>query len=130
MPFILHFSGYLLVSAIALSVDFGLFLALTGLMATEAVSTGIFSYSAGLILHFLLSKRFVFSDRHNKHVARLFAEYALSGVAGIALTAATMKLAIDGLSVSPVAAKLIAVGVSFVVVYLLRKTIVFAEYAR
>ncbi|PLX35173.1 MAG: polysaccharide biosynthesis protein GtrA [Hyphomicrobiales bacterium] len=130
MPFILHFSGYLLVSAIALSVDFGLFLALTGLMATEAVSTGIFSYSAGLILHFLLSKRFVFSDRHNKHVARLFAEYALSGVAGIALTAATMKLAIEGLSVSPVAAKLIAVGVSFVVVYLLRKTIVFAEYAR
>ncbi len=130
MPFILHFSGYLLVSAIALSVDFGLFLALTGLMVTEAVSTGIFSYSAGLILHFLLSKRFVFSDRHNKHVARLFAEYALSGVAGIALTAATMKLAIEGLSVSPVAAKLIAVGVSFVVVYLLRKTIVFAEYAR
>lgn len=122
-------SGYILVSVIALSVDFGSYLLLIGPGAVGAVLAGVIGYSIGLLVHFLLSNRFVFNNMKNKHIARLFTEFALTGILGVALTAATIKFAIAVFGASAIIAKVSAVVISFVVVYLLRRRVVFSDYA-
>ena len=49
---------------------------------------GVIGYALGTVLHYLLSTRFVFDARATDKVqARLFGEFALSGLAGMGITA-------------------------------------------
>jgi len=77
-------SRYSAASALALVLDFTVYLVLTtGDM--KPVFAGVLGYGAGLALHFLLSSKFVFgATPANKAQTRLFGEFALSGLAGIA----------------------------------------------
>ena len=120
---------YGLVSVAALGCDFVVFLALTrsGFAPAHA---GIAGYSVGLVLHYILSTLFVFErPATGKPPARLFGEFVLSGGAGLVLTAAIISLMTDRLHAAPVLAKATAVIVSFVVVFFLRRTVVFAAPA-
>ncbi|MGU9978573.1 GtrA family protein [Phreatobacter sp. HK31-P] len=114
------------VSAVALAVDMALFLALTG-SDLGALSAAVAGYAVGLLVHFLLSSRFVFdAARTGKGRSRLFGEYALSGIAGILVTAATVAMLVEGAGLAPVPAKAVAVVLSFVAVFVIRRSIVFA----
>jgi putative flippase GtrA len=117
---------YGIVSVMALGADFALFLVLAqaGLRPSLAGAAG---YAFGLILHFLLSVRFVFdADRSAKSQPRLFGEFAVSGAVGMCITAGTIAVATDAFHLAPVIGKVLAVGVSFLVVFALRRAIVFA----
>ena len=122
-----QFSRYTATSALALALDFAVYLALTG-GGAKPVLAGVLGYGAGLALHFLLSSRFVFSAaaRH-KAQTRLFAEFALSGLAGLMTTAIVIALAADVAGMPALPAKALATGASFAFVYWLRCTIVFAN---
>ena len=89
-------SRYSVASALALALDFAVYLTLT----TSAVSppvAGVVGYALGTALHFLLSTRFVFDARAtDKLHARLLGEFALSGIAGIGITALVIALATRG----------------------------------
>ena len=120
-------SRYTLVSAVALGLDFAVFLALAHGAGLKASSAGAIGYSAGLLLHFALSSRFVFdTGSTRKSRVRLFCEFAASGLVGVAITAAVIALAVDVAGLLPVIGKAIAVAVSFASVFVLRRTIVFA----
>lgn len=122
-------SRYAVVSAAALLLDFALFLALLrlGMGPTPA---GVLGYAAGLALHYLLSTRYVFDAAGaGKHHARLFGEFALSGIAGLVITAAVIAAATGLAGLPPVMAKVLAAAMSFITVYLLRRKIVFAPIA-
>jgi putative flippase GtrA len=123
---IMQIGRYGLVSVAALGFDFAVFLALTKAGAVPAMA-GMAGYAVGLVLHFLLSTLFVF-DTHasRKTRARLFGEFAISGGAGLVLTAAVITVMTHRLHAAPVAAKITAVLISFVVVFLLRRSVVFA----
>jgi len=118
-------SRYSLVSALALALDFAVYLMLiAGDM--KPVPAGVIGYSAGLALHFLLSIRFVFDTAGcNKALTRLLGEFAVSGLVGIASTALVMALAIDLAGLPGVPAKVLAAGASFLFVYWLRCSVVF-----
>jgi putative flippase GtrA len=118
-------SRYSAASALALVLDFTVYLVLTtGDM--KPVLAGVLGYGAGLALHFLLSSKFVFSATPaNKAQTRLFGEFALSGLAGIATTAVVIALATELAGLPGLPAKVLAAGMSFVLVYWLRCTIVF-----
>lgn len=125
--FLPQLSRYTLVSAVALGLDFLIFLMLTHGAALKASSAGAIGYTAGLLLHFALSSRFVFDTRATaKSRARLLAEFAASGLVGIAITAVVIALAVDVAGLPPVVGKACAVVVSFASVFVLRRTIVFA----
>ena len=117
---------YGLVSVAALGSDFAVFLLLTA-AGTQPTLAGAVGYAVGLVLHFLLSTLCVFDAMATaKPLPRLFGEFALSGAVGLALTAAVITVMTNLLQAAPVLAKAVAVIVSFAVVFLLRRHMVFA----
>jgi putative flippase GtrA len=117
---------YVGASVVALGSDMGLFLILLG-SGWASVPASVFSYMLGIIVHWLISSRFVFSDGARTTGARRFQQKALfmgSALVGLALTVAVISIGevagLDGRL-----SKLVAVGVAFVATYALRKTIVF-----
>ena len=119
-------SRYALVSAVALALDFAVFLGLTALAVWPALA-GVIGYAAGTGLHYLLSVRFVFdAGATEKAHARLFSEFAVTGVSGMAATAIVIAAATDLAGLSAVPAKVLAAGASFLLVYALRRGVVFS----
>ena len=124
---ILQLARYGLVSVAALGCDFFVFLALTKAGTLPAIA-GMAGYGVGLLLHYVLSTIFVFdAAAAHKTRTRLFTEFAVSGGAGLVLTAAIITVMTHRLHAPPVIAKITAVIVSFVVVFLLRRSVVFAS---
>ena len=88
---------------------------------------GVLGYAAGTVLHYLLSVRFVFDARAtDKAHARLFGEFAVTGVSGMAATAIVIAAATDLAGLSALPAKVLAAGVSFLLVFALRRGVVFS----
>jgi putative flippase GtrA len=118
---------YVLASVCALAVDVGSFLALmaAGLSATLASAIG---YSLGIVSHWLLSSRTVFTGRvANRGSAERTRQKALfvgSALAGLALTTAIVGGA-ELSAIDPRAAKLVAIGASFLLTWVLRSRVVF-----
>jgi len=119
-------SRYALVSLAALVLDFSLYLALTS-GGMKPVLAGVVGYAAGTVLHYVLSARFVFDAAATDKVqARLFGEFALSGLVGIGITALVIALA-TGAGLAALPAKVLAAAASFLLVFALRRNFVFAR---
>jgi len=119
-------SRYSLVSALALALDFTVYLALMKL-AMDPPLAGAIGYALGTGLHYLLSTRFVFDARATDKVqARLFGEFALSGLAGMGITALVIALATEAVGLAALPAKVLAAGASFIIVFGLRRAVVFS----
>lgn len=125
----LEFAGYIGVSALALTFDMLVFLALLHLAGVNAPLAGALGYISGTALHYMLAVRFIFvADATGKSHRRLMTEYAATALFGVALTT-TLMIAATSLGSAPVWAKAAAVAVTFVTVYLLRSAGVFAPKA-
>jgi putative flippase GtrA len=125
-----QFSRYTVVSALALVLDFSVYLLLAA-GGMKVALAGALGYACGLALHYVLSVRYVFDPRAaNKAQTRLLAEFALSGFAGMAITALVIAVTVDVGSMPLLPAKVLAVGVSFLVVFALRRGVVFAGQGR
>jgi putative flippase GtrA len=80
----------------------------------------------GIVVHYGLSRALVFdAQASGKAEWRLFAEFVASGLAGLAATVACIWLAVDGLGLALLPAKIGAVAVSFIGVFLIRRFVVF-----
>jgi putative flippase GtrA len=122
-----QFSRYSLVSVVALSVDFGFYMLLCAL-AVMATLAGIVAYATGMVVHYILSSRFVFDTAGSeKSQLRQFFEFAVSGIIGIALTGFVIAVATETCGFGPVVAKVIATGISFVAVFAIRRVFVFGS---
>jgi putative flippase GtrA len=124
-PTLSQLSRYSAASVLALALDFAIYLLLTA-GDMKPVLAGVLGYGAGLVLHFVLSSRFVFVAAAAKAHGRRFGQFALSGLAGIGTTAVVMTIAADVAGLPGLTAKVLAAGASFLLVYWLRCTIVFA----
>lgn len=114
-------------SLLALGCDVGLFMALlaAGLDPAAAAALG---YSFGILIHWLMSSRLVFSAgvaQSGTARNRQKALFLASAFVGLALTTGIVTLG-EMLGVTPLLAKGVAIGLSFQVTYFLRKLIVFA----
>lgn len=120
-------SRYLAASVIALAFDMGSFLVLlaTGMPAAPASAL---SYSLGIVVHWFISSRAVFTagvaDRGPART-RQKVLFVFSALIGLALTAGIVGLG-SAMGTDPRLAKIAAVGVSFSATWLLRARIVFA----
>jgi len=123
---VIEFRKYLLASAQALVVDYGCYwvLATNGLMSLPLAAVA--GYSAGLVVAYFLIAEKVFKDgwlNHNKKLEFLL--FVTSGLWGILLTYITVWTFILIIGERINMAKLTAVVVSFVGVYIFRKLVVF-----
>ncbi len=117
---------YLLASVGALAVDMGCFL---GLLSAGMWPTGasMLAYCMGIVAHWLMSSRAVFTDGVASRGAgrtRQKALFVSSALVGLALTAGIVWLG-DMAAVDPRIAKMMAIVVSFFATWLLRSRIVF-----
>jgi len=123
----LTYMRYLVVSVAALAVDLGLFLAFLPLGMLSMVASAI-GYSAGIIVHWFLSSRKVFgdrvSDKGTSERTQQKAMFVMSALLGLAITTAIVGAG-DALGFDPRIAKIIAIGVSFQLTYMLRNVIIF-----
>lgn len=118
---------YLLASAGALAVDMGSFLALLAMEVWPAAASAA-SYSAGIVAHWLMSSRAVFSDTVAERGLARTRQKALfvgSALVGLALTTAIVWAG-DSAGGDPRLAKLVAIAVSFATTWLLRSKVVFS----
>lgn len=121
------FVRYLVVSVGALAVDLGAFLALlqTGLNSVVASAMG---YGLGIFAHWMLSSRKVFhdrvSDRGTAARTQQKAMFVVSALLGLVVTMSIVGIG-DALGRDPRLAKFVAIGVSFVLTYLLRDVVIF-----
>lgn len=116
------FTRYLLASICALCADMLLFLALLRLQLHPAIA-GFAGYSAGLLLHWLISIRFVFvSQRRATHAQRV--GFIVSALIGLGITTGLIT-GLTAAGLAPAIAKLMAIPVSFLSVYAIRKYGVF-----
>jgi putative flippase GtrA len=118
---------YLAASVAALAADMGSFLVLLHLGLAPAPASAL-GYAIGILAHWLLSSRAVFSDQVAARGARRTRQKALfvgSALIGLGLTTLIVGTG-AALGVDPRMAKLVAVAVSFAATWLLRQRVVFA----
>lgn len=118
---------YIAASAVALGVDFAIFMIALQVGTPPAAAAAI-GYLAGVICHWLISSRAVFVGRVAEKSSDRWQQQALflgSALVGLGITTAIVGLG-SRLGVYPLVAKVVAIGVSFQVTYMLRKKVVFA----
>jgi putative flippase GtrA len=123
----LTFLRYVVVSVGALAIDMGVFLALLkgGMASTIAAAIG---YGVGIVAHWTLSSRKVFQDRVSERGTRertqQKAMFVVSALLGLVVTMSIVGIG-DALGLDPRIAKVMAIGVSFMLTYLLRNVVIF-----
>jgi putative flippase GtrA len=123
----LTFIRYGIVSVGALAVDLGIFLALlqSGMRSALAAALG---YAVGIFAHWMLSSRKVFqdrvSDRGTRERTQQKAMFVVSALLGLVLTMAVVGAG-EMLGVDPRIAKVFAIGLSFILTYMLRNVVIF-----
>ena len=123
-------SRYALVSMLALCLDFLVFLALVGAVLRPGLA-GAAGYATGLALHYALSVRFVFdAEATGKTETRLCTEYFAAGLIGLAITVIVIDFTSGALGAPPLMAKIAAASASFLIVFALRRMVVFAARPR
>jgi len=118
---------YLVVSALALGFDVGVYASLIGIgiMATGAGATG---YLMGIFVHYTLSARWVFPDSGGtRRTAPTLAKFVVSALIGLAATTAIIDVLTRNHLAGAFSAKAAAVVTSYVLVFMLRRTYVFAR---
>ena len=124
-----EFLRYTAVSAVALGVDIAtLWLAVVSFGVEQSLAAAA-AYATGLGVHYALSVRFVFGYR--RLAARRHAEasvYVLSGLLGIVMSAAVVY--VGGRLGQPLpVSKAVAVVVTFIAVFAIRKATLFTDRA-
>ncbi|WAT17074.1 GtrA family protein [Aurantiacibacter sp. MUD11] len=117
---------YLFASVGALAVDVGVFLGLLTMGMWPAGASAI-GYCMGIIAHWLMSSRAVFTDNVAERGMARTRQKALfvgSALAGLALTTGIVWAG-DASGFDPRLAKLVAIAVSFMATWLLRSRVVF-----
>jgi len=118
---------YFVTSLLALACDL---LVYTGLLRIGliAAAAGAIGYLAGLCLHYRLSASWVFPDpARRRRALPTFAKFAATGLLGVATTAAIIGILTGTGVAGAFYAKAVAVGSTYVAVFLLRRILVFAD---
>lgn len=120
------FLRYFAASGIALAVDAASFFMLVALGAAAGASAAL-AYSTGIVAHWLITSRAVFAEdlaERGRARTRQKVLFVLSALAGLALTTAIISAG-AAMGASLVAAKGVAVVVSFTSTWLIRRWVVF-----
>ena len=116
---------YLAASILALAFDMAIFSTMVALGIAASYASAI-GYCAGIVIHWFISANFVFTGKAREggalQLQRLM--FAGSALLGLAITVATVSL-LTSWGMHAVAAKGVAVALSFIAVYAARKWGVF-----
>lgn len=119
---VMRYTGANLASTV---VDYTVYLTLTHIFGMPVLQS-IFGYSAAVIVNYGLIKKFVFvEDMSHKSEHRLFMEFVGTGFIGLVITAAVVWFTTHVMNLPPVDGKTISLVICFVVLYFVRRHVVF-----
>ncbi|MDL9980308.1 GtrA family protein [Microbacterium sp. ASV49] len=104
---------YLWVAALGLIVDFGTLVLLTSVLHVEYLLSAAVGFTAGLIVTFVLSELWVFSDPHVRNRWVRFGLFTIIGLVGLGILTLLMWLQVDVLGWHYILAKVLATGVVY-----------------
>jgi len=122
--FVVDLVLYGFVSAAALFCDYGLLLALAG-RGVHYLMAQALSFSAGMIVAYVLSARFVFAGRRASSRCREAFGFFAVGLAGLILTQLLLALFVSGAGLALAVAKIPVAGCVFLFNFLARRGLVF-----
>jgi putative flippase GtrA len=125
---------YLLVSLVALGVDFALLVGLTEVAKMNYLASAAVGFTAGLVVNYVLSITMVFSERRLKSRGLEFLGFFVIGALGLGLNEVLMKGFVDLLGPAFALAgvpgyawaKIPATGVGFVFNFVTRRLLLFS----
>jgi len=121
-----EFLLYTCVSGIAWLVDVAILYLATLQLGMPAYLAAAIAYAIGLVVHYVLSVRYVFTYRRMAGYSRTeILVYALTGLAGIALSSGIVHIG-DLLDLPLIASKIIATLFTFFAVFVIRKMALFS----
>jgi putative flippase GtrA len=122
-----EFIAYFMVSAIALAIDLAVLYALAERLAFDKPLAALIAYCVGFVFHYTLAISHVFEYR--RFAQKKAIELTLYALAGVAGAAASYVIVLAGttLGASLWSSKAVAVGVSFVIGYSLRRYFLFSR---
>lgn len=123
----LQFFRYAFIGGIATIIDWSTLFILTDIVSIHYLFSACFSFLAGLIVNFLLSKLMVFKAEEAKVNGVLeFVAYAIIGAVGLGLTELIMLGFTDFLKLHYMMSKVIATVMTLVWNYIARKRIIYS----
>ena len=123
----IQFVRYGLVSVIALAVDFGGMVLLVELLSIHYLVAATVSFISGLVVNYLLSRAWVFTDRKYESRVKEFIVFTGIGIVGLLLNNSIMWLAVEKIGIYYIFSKIIATILVFFWNFGLRKMLVFKE---
>lgn len=114
-------------SVLATSADMFILYELTAKLGLPYTVSAVFGYSFGMLLNYLNSILWVFSDRRFESRTIEFSAFTAIGIMGLGLTEAILYLSIDKLNMHIIMAKLLAVIIVFIWNFSMRKTLIFTK---
>lgn len=120
---------YALSSALALALDLTLYRACLG-AGTSVAAAAAAGFSAGLVLVYALSTRWVFREHRLADARQEFICFAAIGLVGLGLTEALLWLLVGRLQLAPMPAKLLTTGAVFLSNFTLRRQLLFTRRPR
>ena len=122
-----HLLRYTGTNVISTVVDYTLLLTLTHFFGMPALQSA-FAYSAAVVVNYGLMKKYVFvGDMSHKSEHRMFVEFVGTGFIGLLLTAAVVWLTVHVMKLPAIEGKTVALLLSFVVLFFVRRHVVFNE---
>jgi putative flippase GtrA len=119
---------YLCVSILAVIIDFSFYWILFTVLPISRAWAGTISYLIGLVFAYVFLKIYVFKNIPSKNIHRKeIILFFISGLIGAAITYFTILLYENIISTQSHIAKITAMGLSFIIVYIFRKIYVFKE---
>jgi len=118
---------YLVASAVALAIDFGLYVGLIRLADVNYLIAAPLGFGCGLATIYLFSVRWVFSYRRVADRRAEFALFAAIGLAGMALNQAIIYAGVQWMPGSYEIAKLMSAGIVFCFNFASRKLLLFTR---
>jgi putative flippase GtrA len=118
---------YVVASALALTVDFGLYVVLIRFAEMNYLVAAPLGFALGLATIYVLSVRWVFRYRRLADPRAEFALFAVIGLAGMALNQGIIYAVVQWIPGSYEIAKLISAGMVFCFNFIARKLLLFTR---
>lgn len=121
---------YFLVSAAALALDYGLLIGLTEFAGLNYLVSAAIGFTAGLVLNYILSVRFVFRERRLESRRLEILGFALIGMTALLLNEVLMMALVEQAGLGYALAKIPATGIGFVFNFGMRRIFLFTKTRR
>ncbi len=118
-----QFWRYFIGAGIGYLFDFGTLVLLTEVFSVNYLLSAIIGFTVGLIVVFIISKRFVFGDSKLQSKSLEFGLFAVIGVGGLGILTLLMWLLTDLASINYIISKIVATTIVYTWNFFVRRAL-------